>query len=407
MESRGTGFGDVVQSVPTLLDAGRDHREHPRHVQAAACAVRPEAHLPPDHCVPERLLCRVVRRLDPWLLHERPQVHRHLQDVVARGGHLLRAADLPLDQEILDLDLQAGHSRLEGGPRERSVPHRVPPLEHRLGLVGQLLADHPSFAGPLREALEVPEQVRPAELARPGVEAIGAPAVGDQHSLEGSQELPGRLAVAPEVDEEHRHQGGGGHPQPGLLTALPPAGLVGVQAAGPLDVLVGFFDRLLDRQADLGLAGRNGPQADVQPVKILEQGLGLALAEPVGPGQQRDQGMHPGAEGAGRRPGRQRRGMHLAAPGADAREELDLVELGLDDLGQLHPLVAPGVGLVARQPGPAVAGRTGEDLPEVGDLVGVHQLSVVSLVARLTAGLAAGLGLLLARELGRVAGWRL
>jgi len=256
IKSRGTGCGDVVQRVPALLEAGRCHGQHPLRVQATARAVRPEAHLPSDHRVNERLLRRVGRRFDHGLAHDGPPVPRNRQEIVVGGRHLLGAADT-VDQEILDLELQPGHLCQEGGPREHPVPQRVPPIEHQLSLVGQLPADHPS--------------------------------------------------------------------------------------------------------------------------------------------------VQPGAEGAGRRPRRQRRDMHLSAPGTDAREDLDLVELGLDDLEKVQALVAPGGRLATRQLGPAVLALELENLPEVGNLLCVHQLGMVSLVAGLAAGIAIGLVPFLTREPGRVA----
>jgi len=348
IESFGTIRRETSRRIPPLLAADRSRDQHPLHVQAAARAVGPETHLPLEDRAPHRLLRRVVRQLDTVLLHERPKLGRHRQEVVACGCHLPGAERLPIDQEIFGLDLQSGQQRLEGPPLVHSVPDLVPTLEKQLGLLCELLTDLPGLRAQFGEPLEVPCQVSPTELVRPGVEAVGASVVGDQDSNEGPQELPGDLVAPPQVDEECRHQGGRGHPQPSLLAVLVPAGFVGVQHARQLEMRLGFSDGLLVRPADLGLADRNGIQADVQTKEVQQQCSRLALAELVDPRQQRRQRMHPGSEGPVRSALGQRRDMHLAAPRANAREELDLVELGLDDLVQLQPLVAPGIGLVAR-----------------------------------------------------------
>jgi hypothetical protein len=95
--------------------------------------------------------------------------------------------------------------------------------------------------------------VRPAELPPRDVDPrISAPAVGDQDPGEcRAEEFFGDLCAALGANEEQRHRTPHRTPQPGSLTSLVPAGLVGVDHRLLSDGLRDLFDRRCDR-----LAGR-------------------------------------------------------------------------------------------------------------------------------------------------------
>ncbi len=65
--------GDEGEDVATLLAAGLDHRQHRLREPAAAGALRAKRELPPDHCMTQRPLARIVSRLDPFVSQKRPQ----------------------------------------------------------------------------------------------------------------------------------------------------------------------------------------------------------------------------------------------------------------------------------------------------------------------------------------------
>ena len=94
---------EVVQHIPLLLAAGRDHCQHPFDEPAALGTVRPPADPPPDHRMPQRAFRGVIRRLDPLDARKGPQALLHLEDLKAGRRRLDAAAPEARFQSRLDL----------------------------------------------------------------------------------------------------------------------------------------------------------------------------------------------------------------------------------------------------------------------------------------------------------------
>ena len=280
---------EVFDDIPVLLPAGCGRGHDALDKSTARLALCSEADLAPQNALPELPLGKIVRRLDAFVIDEGPHVLLFFQEAFAHTGHRAFSADFSLDEEVACLDSQICHSTPKGGPAQCPVPDLVPPVEHQVSIVHQLLAYSPGLALHFREALKPAQQMGPAKLSQAGVDTVWRPPVRTQDPAEASQQLPSRFPAPTEVDHEHRHGRGDGYPQPGLLVALSPAGLVGIQHPGFLCVLSGLFDWFLDCLADALLAGRDRTEADLEPDDIRHKILDEALALMVDTGQQRRQ----------------------------------------------------------------------------------------------------------------------
>src|ERR1044071_2057380 len=85
--------------------------------------------------------------------------------VTARRRRLGASATGPLNQCLMDLGPQSADVDLEAGAVQRPVPNSMPPDEHPVGQVQQLLPDGCPAVLPVNHRLEVPTEVRPAKLA--------------------------------------------------------------------------------------------------------------------------------------------------------------------------------------------------------------------------------------------------
>src|SRR5437870_2386263 len=132
-----TSLREVVQHVPLLLPQRRHRAEHSLHKSAPLLARRPVAPLPPQHYWPQRSLRRVVRRLYPIYLHEGPQRALIREQLLAGSRRLAPALLGGATQQAPHFLPHALHLLLELRPRQRPVPHKMPVLEHLLGLAKQ------------------------------------------------------------------------------------------------------------------------------------------------------------------------------------------------------------------------------------------------------------------------------
>ncbi len=186
---------------------------------------------------------------------------------------------------------------------------------------------------------------------------------------------------------EDRHQRRDHDPKPGPFSCLPPGGLVHVGRLRA-DVLgqlahdrVQGSGRLL-----LQLADAAGRQRYAQ--QLSTQLLGLTLAQPVGPGQQRQRCLQ---TRAGLAPGHAHR-QTAAGGGAAARAAQTvqpvLGDQGTDD-GQFQYLVPQRLRVVALQRLPATATGVGADFQ---GMVGQQRRPLLGRLAGLAAALLAGGG---------------
>jgi hypothetical protein len=82
------GGGDEGEGVAALLAAGLDYHQHRLNETAAGCALRPKREFSPDHRMTQRSLARIVRRLDPFVMQERPQPLPMFVQFPARAAHV-------------------------------------------------------------------------------------------------------------------------------------------------------------------------------------------------------------------------------------------------------------------------------------------------------------------------------
>ena len=83
---------EVVQHLLALPSARVHHRQDSFHEPAALRTVCAAADLPPQHSMPLRSLCLIVRRFDSFYVHERPQPLLVLEQLLARPDRFLAPA---------------------------------------------------------------------------------------------------------------------------------------------------------------------------------------------------------------------------------------------------------------------------------------------------------------------------
>jgi hypothetical protein len=88
---------------------------------------------------------------------------------------------------------QRFHALLKGRPRQRSVTHPMPQMEHRVGEQLQRFADSGLFRAVVLKPDELAQQVDPTKLSSQDVDPrASAPAIGDQDPCERrAEQLPG------------------------------------------------------------------------------------------------------------------------------------------------------------------------------------------------------------------------
>ena len=196
----------------------------------------------------------------------------------------------------------------------------------------------------------MPASQRQMRVGRIAIAADHRPVVRTQHLIDP-------VAVTSFADGEHgdavRHRG----PQPGLGAALAPAGLVDVDDALSANEGARLLDRTRQGRGHFLFQPADGTQRHLQAEGVGQQRPDVALAQPVGPGQQADPGLHAGTEGVPRYAlGPTGFGQAVAVSAAQG------VQLILDDLGPHRRdddcLVTLRMGIVSRQQVPASVART-------------------------------------------------
>lgn len=226
------GLLQVSQDV-TVLPAQRLHHRQQTLDQPAAClAVAALTTLTPQHRRTQRPLGRVVGRLDPFATHERPQGRLQTQQISTNRRRLGAAATAATLQHRTQPGPLLVDVRLQGAPRQRSVAHAVPPVEHILGEGQQLLTNASTLVVALHHGLEVATQMGPAQLPLRDVQAvIGTPAVrADDADHRLAQQGGQADQTTTGMQDKAGHRGRRGHPQPAALTGLLPASFIGVLA---------------------------------------------------------------------------------------------------------------------------------------------------------------------------------
>jgi len=379
-----TRLGEEVEHVPALLAKGQSHGEDSLDESTALLAVCSEAPLPIKHGRPDRSLRCVVGGLDPLDADEGPERRSHLEDHFAHAFGLGFAAASPFPKKRFDRLPNRTHVDLETGSGESSISDTSPKREHLLRLAKEFGAD-PSCLGPtLDEALEIPDQVAPTDLATtdsPTVVAI--PAIRGEVASECSQKGPSRIRPAVDMDQEHADPRRDSGPQPGPLASLPPSRLVGVDAGLGLHKVSGRFDRRRQGLADRLLRGgdRAGGYADIK--EVFERLASRALGQSQFPGEVGNHGLkggplHPRGDSP-----RQLRHRPMGALRADQAMKQILDDLGVDRWN-FSNLVPKRRRILSCEAVSAVLTLLRLEGDDVVDLLDRHELVRGALMTRLT-----------------------
>src|SRR4051794_16343565 len=200
----------VLQHVAAVLPAGRYHAQRPLDESAPPLAIRTSTDPSPDHRKTQRSLRRVVRRLDPFDLRERPQSLFYLEDLEASRRRLRAPALRSFQEGLANLAAQTCHPFAERLPVQRPVSHPVPVVEQAMGQLQQLLADRFPLTPAIDHRLEIAAKVSPTNLSPPRRDPLisAEPIAADDLIGSASQQGFGDLARAVAGDGEDRSDPG-------------------------------------------------------------------------------------------------------------------------------------------------------------------------------------------------------
>jgi hypothetical protein len=258
-------FGQVVEHVSVLLPQSDDHSQNSFNKPTAVFTLGSKTASAPDHAPTQRPLGSIVSRFHSFLIHESPQCRFHVENILAgsAGVHVFhKGADIQQGTDFL-ADRLHGDLKIRSG--QGSIAYSMPPSEHLFELSQQQASDDFGLASPLHQSLKVAFEMRPADLSLEGIQpVIGTVAIrADNPVIVFAQQLFRSSCAAVRKKAKHGYGGSGAHPQPEVLRPLLPAGLIQVHYRLPLNVLLGFFDRLFHGLANYLLLGGNASQADL------------------------------------------------------------------------------------------------------------------------------------------------
>ena len=296
------GPHEIVEDVALLLAQGIPHREQALYEAAAFGTVGAEAGMTPQHAMAKRSFGFVVGRLDAGPAYEGPQGRSEIEEVSAGGRRLGVGELLTIPQVIMKPSTQAADVDLEAGPLQGAVADPVPPGKHLIAGVQQPLPDPGGLSASGHELLEGAPQMSPADLAASKRQMpVGRIAIGADHRpVIRTQHLVDSVPSPAFSKGEHRDALGHRGPQPGLGAALPPAGLVDVDDALSANEGACLLDRPRQGRSHLLFQSADRTQRHLEAERVGQQRPDIALAQPVGPGQQAHPGLHAGTEGVPR-----------------------------------------------------------------------------------------------------------
>jgi hypothetical protein len=246
----------------------------------------------------------------------------------------------------------------------------------------QPLPDPGPGALPVDHRLEGAAQVRPARLAPgQGDPVISLETVAGEHvRIVGAQQPRHDVGAARGDQVVHGQVGRDTDPEPGPAAARAPTRPVHIHGAAPQFLpQLGHDGR--QRGAGLLLRGTHLAGAPRHVEQVFQQALDLALAQPIGAGEQRRGRLQARASAAGRYTGGQRGAGGGAAGGA--RQPVQLIRRHRRlERGQLDHLVAPRLAVLAVRgvlAAPAGLGLAGDRV------IGRQQGPLLPRVAGLTA----------------------
>jgi hypothetical protein len=379
------------EQMPLLLPTGRTDRQDPFDKVVPIGAMRAETTLSPEHSGTKRLFGRIVRRLDPFFAHERPERRLVGQQLLTHAFGRI-TPPCPPHQQPVDGRLDRRHRRLERRPVDRPFPEQVPQPKDQLAQHQKVRAPDPHTPAPINQGLKIADQMAPAQLMplwrqrqirtmpiRPHDPSIGGP----QQVAEARSVATGRHI---KQGGDRRHHG----PEPAPFPGFFPAGFVDVAAVLLLDGAVdGVIDGRAGRAAGL-LQPDHAAQADGEPKEIRQQPRHGPIAEVIVAVQDRDGGGGARAKGAGGHVARSVGRDQVAAAGAADGMIVVGGDIGLQDRYLPHVLGAHGAGIPphGRQRTMAGGADRGIVVAHLINMIRIRVGAVVAGMARLAAGLA-------------------
>jgi len=284
-----TRIAQIFDNAPPLQPTGCTHGQYALHVPGATLALGAETALTPQDALTNNPLSLIVGRLHTRILHKGPQMGTMFENPAASAAKGAWTSGTILKKGFHTFH-QGDHPSLKPRPLQCSITNTLSQLQYLLGQTVKLTADLAQGILGLADRLEIPFQMRPANLASPLKYIIGAPAVTDQHPAKGIKQLAGRFLASLGLNHKDRRPATAQGPQPASLAiASTPAGLVGIADRLLSDVRDRFLVRRFQCLRQLSLAVAQTPQAHRNRKDLVDHRQGLALAGVEHPGQNRHQ----------------------------------------------------------------------------------------------------------------------
>src|SRR5277367_3919972 len=121
--------GQIFKDVTLLQATGGHDREDALHELRTGRAARAETLFPPQNCLPQDALGRVVCGFHAFHVHKGPQRLLVLDDISARAGCACLAAGGADTQPMMGALANVNHEVLKKAPRQRAITHLMPQME--------------------------------------------------------------------------------------------------------------------------------------------------------------------------------------------------------------------------------------------------------------------------------------
>src|SRR5512133_3586156 len=233
--------------------------------------MRTSADFAPQDTVTYSSLRSVIRRFNSGTFHEKAECIKVLQYLGASSRCLRLFAGLALGQQRMDSFSQRADIRLKAFAGQISISDTVPPTEQSSCLFQESISDSGRCPAALGDGHEVPNQMRPTDLAHPrSPETVGAVPVADQDSTQLSEKRLRCLGGAFALNRKHRDASRDHRPQPnlGAVSPLPPAGFIGMLDRCVAHELASLIDRSFERFTSKLLAPDDCAQRYLQPEQV-------------------------------------------------------------------------------------------------------------------------------------------
>lgn len=254
-------FRQEVKDMALLPTQGNNHRQETFDKAAASRTLSAKAAFAPENTATQGLFSRIVGRLHAFMVHKGPQCRFVFEQATAgRLGLLVRHQDSGHLQQGFNLMANGLHGGLERRVGESTITYPMPKREHLPGLGQQQAPYHRRLAPPVYQSLEIPLQMRPAELAA----LIGQPVIGavpirsHDTTIIRAQQSHDALLTSRCLEQKDRHCWGTAHPQPTRVILLASACFIYIDHFLLAQEGLRLLHRLGQRLAESLLLGRHG-----------------------------------------------------------------------------------------------------------------------------------------------------